>query len=61
MLDMDEIQKALQDRVVSAVATHTGLSRNTVAAIKSGRVDRLSHKTQRLLSDYLAPRYEGKQ
>lgn len=60
MLNMDEIQEALQDRVVSAVAAHTGLSRNTVAAIKSGKVERLSHKTQRLLSDYLAPKYEGK-
>lgn len=60
MLDLDDIQKALQDRVVTAVATHTGLSRNTVAAIKAGKVSTLSRKTQRLLSDYLAPEYKGK-
>ena len=58
MLDLDDIREALQDRVVTAVATHTGLSRNTVAAIKAGKVDSLSHKTQRLLSDYLAPQYK---
>lgn len=36
MQDIDEIRKALQDRVVSIVAEGSGVNRNTVADIKSG-------------------------
>lgn len=60
MLDLEEIRRALQDRVITAVASHTGLSRATVAAIKSGDAKTVSRKTQMALSAYLAPRYDGK-
>lgn len=58
MLDLEEIRRALQDRVITAVAAHTGLSRATVAAIKSGEAQAVSRKTQMALSAYLAPRHE---
>lgn len=58
MLDLDEIRRALQDRVITAVATHTGLSRATIAAIKSGEAETVSRKTQMALSAYLAQRHE---
>ena len=55
MLDIDEIRKSLQDRVITAVSTQTGVDRNTIAAIKSGQAVNPSHRTIKALSDYLAP------
>ena len=57
MLDIEEIRQALQDRVLTAVATQTGINRNTLAAIKSGTARNPSHRTITALSEYLAPRY----
>jgi len=55
MLDIDEIRKALQDRVLTAVANHTGINRNTLSAIRNGHETNLRQSTMRALSDYLAP------
>jgi len=55
MLDIDEIRKALQDRVLTAVANHTGINRSTLSAIRNGHETNLTQSTMRALSDYLAP------
>lgn len=56
MLDIDEIRAALQDRVITSVETHTGINRNTIAMIRSGKAKNPSYATLKALSDYLAPR-----
>ena len=55
MLDIDEIKRALHDRVLLTVSEHTGINRNTIALIKSGEAKNPSHRTMKALSDYLAP------
>ena len=53
MLTLQEIRAALQDRVVEAVAAATGIHRNTVAAIKSGKNENPTYFVMRKLSEYL--------
>ena len=51
--ELDEIRKRLQDRVIGAVSDATGLSRNTVAGIKSGKIRTASRSTVAALAKYL--------
>ena len=53
MADLDKIRAALQDRVVSVVAEQTGLSRVTIAGIKTGKSTGVSKKTLLVLAYYL--------
>ena len=53
MLDLDEISRRLQDRVLSVVADATGLHRNTLAAIRSGKKTSVNKTTIAILSTYL--------
>lgn len=53
MLDLDEIKAALQDRRLDVVSDATGLHRNTIAGIRSGKVADPSYKAVKALSDYL--------
>jgi len=60
-MDLDEIRKALQDRVLTAVAQGTGVNRITLSKIKNGHDVNLTMKTMDALRDYLAPRHGGAQ
>ena len=53
MQDIEEIRKALQDRVVSVVAEGSGVNRNTVAEIKSGENTTARRSTLIALAKYL--------
>ena len=52
MLDLVEIQKMLQDRVLSKVAKATGLSAQTIADIREGKQKSPRYETMRALSNY---------
>lgn len=53
MLDLDEIRAKLADRRLNVVADATGLHRNTVSDIASGRIINPSYLAVKALSDYL--------
>ena len=52
MLDLDEIKAALRDRRLDMVSEATGLHRNTIAGIRSGKVANPSYEAVKALSDY---------
>jgi transcriptional regulator with XRE-family HTH domain len=54
-MDVEKISEALKDRNLSRVADATGLHRNTLSRIKSGKSKWLSAGTLKILTDYLAP------
>lgn len=49
----EEIQEALQDRVLKVVSERTGLSEPTLQKIKAGRTKTPHKSVLRVLSDYL--------
>jgi len=53
MLTLDQIQFRLQDRRIDAVSEATGVHRNTIAGIRSGRIANPRYNTVKALSDYL--------
>ena len=53
MLTLDEIVQKIQDRRTDAVAEATGVHRNIIAAIRSGRNTNPTYRTLKALSDYL--------
>jgi transcriptional regulator with XRE-family HTH domain len=53
MMTLAEVRSGLQDRVVEAVSAATGIHRNTIAAIKSGKNENPTYFVMRKLSDYL--------
>ena len=53
MMTLDQIKASLDDRILNVVAEKTGLHRNTVANIKSGRIANPTYYVMRKLSDYL--------
>ena len=59
MLTIEQIQKQLKDRNLSAVARVTGMSRQTISAISNGTSTKPSYETVKLLSDYLEGKLNG--
>lgn len=53
-MGLDEIRAALADRRLDKVAEATGIHRNTLGAIRSGRNANPSWRTLKTLADYLA-------
>ena len=54
MLDLQEIQRQLQDRRLSCISRATGLHYNTVYSIKQGKAQNPSYQVVKALSDYLS-------
>lgn len=52
MQDLSKICEALQDRVIGAVAEATGINRNTLGEIKSGKKTKVSKTTYETLAQY---------
>jgi predicted transcriptional regulator len=53
MMTLDEIRRSLDDRILNVVAEKTGLHRNTIASIKSGKIANPTYYAMKRLSDYL--------
>ena len=53
MMTLEEIKASLQDRVSEKVSTATGIHRNTVNAIRSGKNDNPTYQIMVRLSEYL--------
>jgi transcriptional regulator with XRE-family HTH domain len=53
MLNLHQIQQAIQDRRLGIVAEATGISRATLWAIREGKNTNPSHTTLKAISDYL--------
>lgn len=53
MMTLDQIREALDDRILYVVAERTGIHRNTVAAIKSGKIENPTYHVLKKISDYL--------
>ena len=53
MQDIDKIREALQDRVVYFVARGSGINRNTISEIKSGKITTARPATLIALAKYL--------
>lgn len=53
MLDIHQIRDALKDRRLDVVANATGLHRNTVSGIRTGKMQNPSYAAVKALSDYL--------
>lgn len=53
MLNLQQIKEALQDRRLDIVSEFTGIHRNTIAAIRSGKAANPSYETIAKLSEYL--------
>lgn len=53
MLTLDQIREKLDDRIIATVAERTGIHRNTVANIKSGKIENPTYYVLAKLSDYL--------
>lgn len=53
MPDIEEIRKALQDRVSTLVAKGSGINRNTISEIKSGKITTARPATLIALAKYL--------
>lgn len=56
MLQLEQIKRALWDRRIDVIARETGIHRNTIAAIRSGRVTNPRYETMRKLSAYIQER-----
>lgn len=52
MQDLSKIREALQDRVIGVVAEATGINRNTLGEIKSGKKTKVSKTTYETLAQY---------
>ena len=50
----EQIRDALQDRRIDAVADATGIHRNTIAHLRSGKTTNPSWETMRRLTEYLS-------
>ena len=50
-----KVQAALQDRIVQTVAERTGLSQNTISALRDGKTGKRgpNSSTVKILADYL--------
>ena len=59
MMTLDEIRAALSDRRLTAVSEATGVHRNTLSQIRSGRLKNPSYETIARLSNYLAGRRDA--
>jgi DNA-binding Xre family transcriptional regulator len=53
MLTLEEISTRLQDRNLCRVSEATGINRNTLGQIKSGKLKNVYYSTIQTLSDYL--------
>jgi transcriptional regulator with XRE-family HTH domain len=53
MLTLEEIVDGLHDRKLGVVADKTGMHRNTLTAIRSGRNANPTYAVLKALSDYL--------
>ncbi len=53
MLTLEEIRQRRQDRNLVRVAEATGINRNTLGQIKSGKVSNVYYSTVETLSQYL--------
>ncbi len=53
MMTLDQIRASLDDRILYVVAERTGIHRNTIANIKSGKIENPTYYVMRKLSDYL--------
>ena len=53
MMTLEQIREKLQDRRLSMVALATGLSRQAVHNVATGRTPNPSHETVRRLAEYL--------
>jgi len=60
MMTIDEIKEALADRQVEAVASATGLHRNTVSSMKLGHNRNPTYEVMRKLSEYLSGADRGR-
>ncbi len=56
MLTLEEIREKLKDRRLSIVAVATGLSRQAIHNVVTGRTPNPSHETVRRLMEYLEGR-----
>lgn len=56
MMTLDQIRDALDDRILGVVAERTKLHRNTIASIKSGKIENPTYYALKKLSDYLEGR-----
>lgn len=57
MMTLDQIKARLDDRILSVVSEKTGINRNTIANIRSGKIANPTYYVLAKLSDYL----EGQQ
>jgi hypothetical protein len=53
MMTLEQIQEALKDRKLVAVAEATGLAYNTVWRVTAGKAPSVSYDVVKKLSDYL--------
>lgn len=53
MMTLEQVRAGLQDRKLRIVAAATGLAYDTVWRVATGRMDRVSYETVKVLSDYL--------
>jgi transcriptional regulator with XRE-family HTH domain len=53
MMTLDKIMGALADRRLDVVSEATGVHRNTLSAIRSGKLKNPSYATVKAISDYL--------
>lgn len=53
MLTLDQIKARLDDRIMAVVSERTGIHRNTLGSIKSGKIENPTYNVLRKLSDYL--------
>lgn len=61
MLTVEQIAESLKVQNKTKVARDTGLSRATIYRIIEGNGLNLTQSTIRKLSEYLAPKYEGRE
>ena len=54
MMTLDQIREALDDRILYVVAERTGIHRNTISAIKSGKIENPTYYVLKKISDYLS-------
>jgi len=59
MLTLDQIKAALEDRKLSTVAKKSGVSRQTIWRIMSGKSQKISYESVKSLSDYLSLPFGG--
>lgn len=59
MLTIEKIRELLLDRNLEAVSKATGLSRQTLSSIRSGKAKEPSYNTVKIISDYLEGKTNG--